>query len=248
MESDSNRYRKIADTLRRRILAGKSFPDGKMPDERRLAETFKVSRVTVRKALRILEDEMLLRRVQGSGTYINPASTGKIPLMIDYSGTMSEYAPKLKRKLILREMRKVSSGQAAEMNVAPEQEIVYLERVDLLEGKPVAFDKAYIIPEYGETLSGKDFEHVDFIEKWTSLKAFTIEYCTQNIEAVAADCGCCEKLEIGKALPVLKSSEHYYVRRGLLAGYFVSYYNPEYISIRTQYNWKNVSAMKKRTD
>ncbi|MCX6984151.1 MAG: UTRA domain-containing protein, partial [Lentisphaerae bacterium] len=65
----------------------------------------------------------------------------------------------------------------------------------------------------------------------------SIEYCTQNIEAIPADTESAEKLRVGKGYPLLKSSEHYFVKRGVPVGFFISLYNPKYISIRTQYNW-----------
>ncbi len=57
--------------LRKQIRAGK-YPHGqKLPDERALAKQFKVSRGTIRQALDILEQERLIIRQQGRGTFVS---------------------------------------------------------------------------------------------------------------------------------------------------------------------------------
>ena len=47
------------------------YQDGDLiPPERKLSEKLGVSRVTVRKALKLLEEEHIIERVQGSGTRV----------------------------------------------------------------------------------------------------------------------------------------------------------------------------------
>lgn len=72
MESFSkpSKAQQLADILVREIVTGQ-LPDGaRLPPERILAERFSVAVGTLRKALAHLEQEGLLRRVQGSGNYI----------------------------------------------------------------------------------------------------------------------------------------------------------------------------------
>ncbi len=65
------KYHLIEIALAGRIRAG-AYPDGALPAERRLAEEFGVARVTIRHALRRLEDQGLIARPQRRGT---PATT-----------------------------------------------------------------------------------------------------------------------------------------------------------------------------
>lgn len=60
----------VSEILIREIAAGR-YPDGtRLPTERKMAETLGVAVGTVRRALAILEERGLLRRVQGSGNYV----------------------------------------------------------------------------------------------------------------------------------------------------------------------------------
>lgn len=60
----------VYNQLREAIRSGKMKPDERFTGEHQLAEEFNVSRVTVRKALERLEDDRLIVRINGKGTFI----------------------------------------------------------------------------------------------------------------------------------------------------------------------------------
>lgn len=66
----------IAEELRRRILSGDYRAGERLPAERRLAELFGASRATVRGALRRLEENALVTRRVGSGTFVSRPAEG----------------------------------------------------------------------------------------------------------------------------------------------------------------------------
>lgn len=66
-------YRQIADYLRNDIMSGRSElydANGKLPSESEIARVFSTTRMTLRKALKILEKEGLLVQYQGKGTFV----------------------------------------------------------------------------------------------------------------------------------------------------------------------------------
>jgi DNA-binding GntR family transcriptional regulator len=65
-------YRQLAAILRAGILAG-DLPAGRaLPSETTLMGEYGLARETVRKAVRVLRDEGLVRIVQGRGSYVVP--------------------------------------------------------------------------------------------------------------------------------------------------------------------------------
>ena len=69
---------KIANELKARILGGILPPGGRIPAEQELAHQWNVARDTLRDALRILEEEGLIERIPGKGTFVR-ARTEKEP-------------------------------------------------------------------------------------------------------------------------------------------------------------------------
>ena len=68
--SKDTKHRQLAEQLRAGIADGSYPPGKKIPSENELARTLSVSRQTVRQAIGTLENEGLLTRVRGSGTYV----------------------------------------------------------------------------------------------------------------------------------------------------------------------------------
>ena len=64
------KYELIADELRSGIYSGKYSGTGRLPTEGELVALYKVSRQTIRQALTILEQDGLIEKLQGSGSYI----------------------------------------------------------------------------------------------------------------------------------------------------------------------------------
>ena len=66
------RYYQVYSVLQQRIRAGVWPPEGPMPTEEAFAAEFRVSRVTIRRALDMLQQEKLVIRQQGRGTFAAP--------------------------------------------------------------------------------------------------------------------------------------------------------------------------------
>lgn len=69
-------YRVLENKICERIFRGEYADGENLPPERTLAESLGVSRVTVRKALALLEADGIIQRVQGSGNRVSLSITG----------------------------------------------------------------------------------------------------------------------------------------------------------------------------
>lgn len=74
--SPEHLYKQIADRFRNDILIGKLKLNDKIPTELELAESYAVSRGTVRKALDRLVQEGLFTRIKGKGTFVSGTAVG----------------------------------------------------------------------------------------------------------------------------------------------------------------------------
>lgn len=69
--AEQNLYKKVKSDICRQIFEGIYRDGDQIPPERKLSEELGISRVTVRKALELLEEERIISRIQGSGTRIS---------------------------------------------------------------------------------------------------------------------------------------------------------------------------------
>lgn len=76
------RYLDLKHDICKHIYLGTYIDGGHIPSERQLAADYNVSRITVRKALELMEDEQLIRREVGNGTILQYRNWGN-PTMMD---------------------------------------------------------------------------------------------------------------------------------------------------------------------
>ncbi len=236
------RYQGIAAELRDRIDRGELRPLQRLPTEVELASRYGVSRLTLRRALAVLQEEGLVDRRQGSGTFVSPRPTRRIPLMIDYTGSMRSHAPSLKRRVVLWRWAPAGAEGARLLRIPPGELVLYAERVDEVGGSPVAWDRCSIVRAFGEGLTERHLARVDFIEVWTRVAGFRVEACNQTIEAVAASEAAASRLGLRRGRPILRSTEIYLTHPGRPAGLFVSSYDPARIVISSRFRWGSFTA------
>ena len=134
--------RRISDDIRRRILAKEWAPGEKIHSESELSTTYKVSRVTVRTALKTLEYQGLVDIRHGSGTYVNNFGRS-IPTGLNELRSMSEtiselgYEPGMEYKVAI--IRPANETEIDKLGLDSADPVLYLERAVLADGKAVAF-------------------------------------------------------------------------------------------------------------
>jgi len=119
-------YENIVQQIRTLIEEGKLKRKDHLPSERDLSETFRVSRTTVREAIRTLESMKLLQSRQGDGTYVLASSEESLihPLAVALFNEKDDI-----RDIFY--IRKIIEPHVAEMaaeNATP-QEIEEMERI-----------------------------------------------------------------------------------------------------------------------
>ena len=70
-------YLQISELLTRQIRAGHWRGGERLPTEAELAESLGVAVGTLRKSLAVLQEQQVLERIQGSGTYVRSSQKGK---------------------------------------------------------------------------------------------------------------------------------------------------------------------------
>ena len=76
------KYQLLADKLREELARNSGRPGYKLPTEQDLSRQYHLSRQTVRHALSLLEEEGLIQRRQGSGSYATGLLPGAAPRQI----------------------------------------------------------------------------------------------------------------------------------------------------------------------
>lgn len=152
------RYLQIKNAILEKIQSGDFQPDDRIPSEHKLAERFSVSRLTVQRAIRELVSEGLLRRTQGSGTFVNEF-THRFSL-VEVRDVVDEIA-----KLggtpgteILLHRRFVPPPEIDELlELEQDTEVFHVALLQSMDGVPVAHEERFAIVDVYPDFLEQDF-------------------------------------------------------------------------------------------
>lgn len=221
-------YHLVAEALRNKILKGELKAGARVPTEDELCRQYATSRITVRRALQILEEELLVQRRQGSGTYVAPSPSKKIPILnIGFFNSVSRHAPGMRRKLLSWSRVPADANLAAMLETVFGDELLHARRVDVLKGKPVAMDDLYLLGRVADKLSEDELADLNFVYRWQMTQNLTLSYCRQTVEAAAASDEIGKILGVREGTPVLKECDVMFLQTGSPAGVFISHYRSD---------------------
>ena len=140
-------YLQLAAEFRRCIDSG-SWPQAeRLPSLETLMESYKVSRMTLRQALSVLESEGLIRRARGKGTFVEPRRDSPAALAIPTSWTEAvALSDMLGTHSIVEAERAVSQLPASGMRCKsrPAKKYQYLCRLHSADDQPFCYSEVYI--------------------------------------------------------------------------------------------------------
>lgn len=151
-------WRHVRDDLRARLAQGE-FVDS-FPGENELATRYGVSRHTVRQALRELREEGLVTAARGR----RPRPVGEAvieqPVGALYSLFASVEAAGLEQRSIVRTLDvRADAHVAVRLGMEESTPLLYLERIRLAGGEPLAHDKVWLLAADARPLLDADFGH-----------------------------------------------------------------------------------------
>lgn len=150
-------YRRISDELRARIEAGEYQSGDRLPSELELARAHRVSRITSRQALDLLETEGLLVRRQGMGSFVAaPRVTQRLVRLTDFVEDMAEAGLRPESKVLGLETVTAPPGVAERLGLAPGASLSRLDRLRLADGSPIALDCTWLPLQFGRLLAEQD--------------------------------------------------------------------------------------------
>lgn len=199
------KYNYIANDVRRKILDGKYKANDQLPFEKELCEQYEVSKMTVKKALDILVAEGLIIKRRGAGTFVKDLSVEDMERMIVGSqilGTSAYYPTRSLTSKVLRFEIVVANEKVANKLNIPLASFVYdIERVRILDGKPIVIENTFmpvsVIPDL--SLQNVEASIYEYIQDGLGLK---IQSAHRNITVRKASDKEVEHLELKTGDPV----------------------------------------------
>lgn len=153
-------YLKIKDAINQQINTGILQIGHKLPAERKLAESFNTTRITLREALALLESEGKIYREDRRGWFVSPPALIYDP---NYTTEFAAMAIAQDRKphsvLLSAQLIHANQHIATLLNITTNDSVYRIERLRSLDSRPVVVVTNHILPEFFPDLLKHDITH-----------------------------------------------------------------------------------------
>ena len=180
-------YVQIAESLLDKIEAGELVPGDRLPSERLLSEKLGVNRLTLRRAFRVLEDQGLLIRRRGSGTYVAEAKiewhAGRL-IPFTRGAQRRGYMPGA--EVVLFEQRPVEAAVARELGLSVSAPVYYVHRLRFVNQEPVLLERFTVPARRFPGLERYDLAERSLYGVMETEYGVTVSRARQSLEPVVA--------------------------------------------------------------
>ncbi len=138
-------YYQLKEILRKNILAGVWKAGEKIPTERELSESFKVSTAVVRQAVSLLADEGFLVKRQGKGTFVVDTRVRQGPRKLSsFSEEMSTMGLKASSIVLEKGIKEADEKISKVLQLQPKTKVIMVKRLRLANDEPLGIQTFYV--------------------------------------------------------------------------------------------------------
>jgi GntR family transcriptional regulator len=198
-------YFQLRKLLEDEIVSGRWLPGQRLPGESAMCEHFGLSRTTVRQALTELENEGLVRREKGRGTFVAEPRTSA--WLLQSAHGFHEEGLKAGHSVTSRVLRKEVGPLpqwAVDALALPQgSDGVTVERLRWVDGRLVMYVVNHLPPELAQTVLPADLENGSLYQVLEERRALTVFGGARVVEAVPAEGDLATLLEVDPGSPIL---------------------------------------------
>jgi GntR family transcriptional regulator len=236
-------YHRIYVVLRQKILDG-SFPlDVSMPSEDELGASFKVSRVTIRKAMERLEREGLVHRQRGRGTFPQvPVSKGRSSQNKVFRHEVS-LAEKTQVQVLDYGLVNLPAALESSFGAEAGTKVLRVVRVRRDSSSPISYSVCYLPAELAKVVSRRSVGSLPISASLTK-SGITLKRYFEQFTAVLADTEVARKIDVDVGSALISLTRRIEDEEGRTVEWLQVLYRPDRYVYRVEYSSEELGSEK----
>jgi GntR family transcriptional regulator len=222
-------YAQAGEALKALVLRGGYAPGDRLPSEIELSQRLGISRPTLREALRHLEEDSIIVRRHGVGTFV-AAQAPVIETGLEMLESIDRIA---ERRGLSTEMgeatieeRPAAQNEMQGLCLNPEAPVTVVTRVIIAEGQRIAHLTDIVPQKYLRSAELGPGFHGSVLDVLLAREWPSLSHSRTEIAAEAADAHLARALRIQRGAPLLKLEAQLYTQDGQVADYSISHFVP----------------------
>jgi GntR family transcriptional regulator len=197
-------YHQLYEILRTNIVQGKWKSGDMLPPESELIEQYQVSRITVRQALDALVNDGLIYRQRGRGTFVaHPTVEQGLSRIISFTDDMRQRGFEPGTEVLFSGVIPAPREIAQQLGVAPNEELVRLERLRMADGEPMSIEESHLVHRFCPGILSGDYANTPLREALAREYDIHLAHAKQVIRAIPAPKKVADKLSVPAKSAVL---------------------------------------------
>lgn len=197
-------YKDVVNLLKSRISSPTYNIGDILPSEKELAECYNVSRNTLRKALKVLENESLIERRHGSGTYVrNKHFQASVTHLDSFTEIARSEGKKPSSQVLRFELQQASEDIASRLQLAYGEPVYYAKRLRHIDNVPMQLEETWLsvnrFPDL--TINHMKRSKFSYIEEECGIK---IHGCYEAFQPVLPSTEIARMLNISTLDPIIR--------------------------------------------
>ena len=206
MNGRGPRYHRIAETLREQIREGEFAPGAPLPNQRKLAQSFGVTLMTLRQALELLERDHLIVRRHGLGTFVAaPSIDYDILQLRRFAGELLAQGEPVTTRLLGTRFAIADRDVAQALGLGRRARVLVIERLRLVGGRPMGLQHSFVAARLGEELLKADLDRTPLRQALEFKLGITIERAHETVSAVRLGRRAARDLDCPAGVPAFES-------------------------------------------
>src|ERR1700733_2189721 len=219
-------YKKIQSEIRDWIASASLKPGDAVASERELAKTHKVSLMTARHALASLEQEGIVERRLGAGTFVAVPKIHFNKLM-SYTEQMSSRGLAPRSRVLVSKVIDGEPEVAARLGLPAASRVLKIQRLRLTGEEPFAMETCYLPAADFPDLASSPLARNSLFAILEHDYATKLAYADEEVDATSADANVAELLSVPRGASVLRIRQIIYSTKGKATIYVVGFYRSE---------------------
>jgi GntR family transcriptional regulator len=204
VESKMTKYEIIKQEIKEQIEDNILKPNQVIKSENEMCQCYKVSRVTVRKAIDELCAEGILYRIKGKGCFVREQTDQKRSRIYSFTEAVRNEGKLPGKKQLSLEKKEADAYLADELQIEEGEEVFEIQSLYYADGIPYSLNTAVLPAKRFEKLDFFDFNNRSLYEVLGSFYGTYMYRVRQTLEATTADVSVSRLLERDESQPLLR--------------------------------------------
>ena len=186
-DADQPVYAQLAESLRQQILAGSYRPGERLPSETMLVEMYKISPMTVRRAINLLASQGIVTTARGSGTFVKEVEMGSAYFYLQDLKELFSDDTTATVKLLEARFQPADERMARKLHIQEGERAIFIRRLLLVEDEPAFYHRGYLVNDPNRPVVEAELEVTDLKGVFQGSGSSLIKYGDLYLESTSLD-------------------------------------------------------------